>query len=196
MDFGFWILLAIYVATPVGIFLCRNFFRAWIEKGVEHSFNTRLEQLRAELRKTEEEFKSSLRQKENDISALRDGALSGHMQRQGLLDKRRFEAIERLWAAVNSLSSYRNLAMFMSLMNAEMVAKRAPREPQLRGVFAGMTKAFNPNSSIPDNPAKNERPYLSQLSWAYFVAFQTVVQGAFSYTKMLEAGTENPDFLF
>jgi hypothetical protein len=46
--------------------------------------------------KSEDAFKSELRSKEAEIAALRDGILSGRMQRQALLDKRPMEAVEKV----------------------------------------------------------------------------------------------------
>jgi hypothetical protein len=63
--------------------------------------------LRAELRKNEESFKSDLRDKEAEISTLRTNILSGSAGRQALLDKRRFEAVEKVWANVNDLAQLR-----------------------------------------------------------------------------------------
>ena len=73
-----WILIG-------ALLLGRRWFEAKIEKGVEHKFNEKLENFRADLRN-----------KEAEISALRDGVLSGRAQRQALLDKRRFEADDSL----------------------------------------------------------------------------------------------------
>src|SRR6266566_8383628 len=104
MDWGFWVLLALYLATPVGIFIGRNWLKASIEHSVQYSFDAKLETLGADFRRSEEEQKSELRQKETQLAALRDGVLTGRAQRQALLDKRRLEAVERLWATVIALA--------------------------------------------------------------------------------------------
>jgi hypothetical protein len=46
-----------------------------------------------------------------------------------------------------------------------------------------------------NNPAKNERPFVSPLAWAYFFTYITILSGAFAIAKMLEMGTENIDRL-
>jgi hypothetical protein len=91
-----WVMLA-------GLFLGRHWLAARIEKGVQHRFDRRLEELRAELRESEERLKSTLRDRENEIALLRNTVLAGSANRQSLLDKRRFEAVERVWTAVNPI---------------------------------------------------------------------------------------------
>jgi hypothetical protein len=84
----------------------------------------------------------------------------------------------------------------MAVFNFQTVARDAPRDPRLHTIFAAMTAIANPNATLPENPARNERPFLSPLAWAYFFAFETIVQGAFAYAKVLEIGVEDPDRLF
>src|ERR1700722_19216615 len=92
----------------------------------------KLETIRADLRGIEERLKSDLRLKESEISALRDGVLSGRAQRQTLLDKRRLEAVERIWAAVMALTPYRAVAAMMSRVNLKAAVNEAPRHPGMR----------------------------------------------------------------
>ena len=94
MDWAAWLSIGLYVFSAIGVFVARNWIKAGIEKSVQHGFDAKIETLRTELRKSEETFKSDLRSKESQISALRDGVLSGRAQRQALLDKRRLEAVE------------------------------------------------------------------------------------------------------
>ncbi|WP_271570440.1 hypothetical protein [Bradyrhizobium sp. CCBAU 11386] len=98
-----WISLAVSLATPLAIFTGRNWLKARIEKGVQHGFDRKIEQMRADLRESEERLKSSLRDKEGEIATLRSTVLAGSSGRQALLDKRRFEAVEKVWTAVNDM---------------------------------------------------------------------------------------------
>lgn len=83
--------------------LFRNAIETRLRASVQHEFNEKLETFRADLRKSEETFKADLRAKESQIEALRGGALSGLVSRQTVLDKRRLEAIEQLWDAIEKL---------------------------------------------------------------------------------------------
>jgi len=114
-----WVMLA-------GLFLGRHWLVARIEKGVQHGFDRRLEELRAELRQSEERLKSTLRDRENEIALLRNTVLAGSASRQSLLDKRRFEAVERVWTAVNNLAgNLRLLSEFMARLNVDEMGKDA-----------------------------------------------------------------------
>src|SRR5262249_18345187 len=115
----------IALATPVVVFATRTLLLAWISKGVQHSFDVKIERLRTELRHNEERFKSELRDKEAEIAALRNSVLSGSASRQSLLDKRRFEAVERIWIAVNDLAQLKPLSGLMAVMNVKEMAKDA-----------------------------------------------------------------------
>jgi hypothetical protein len=98
MTWEFWLLIGVDAVFGIAIFAGRNWLKATIEHSVQHHFDKEIEELRTELRKSEETFKSELRLKETEIGALRDGILSGRTQRQAFLDRRRLDAVERLWA--------------------------------------------------------------------------------------------------
>src|SRR5690348_12086054 len=105
--------IVLWVLASVGVFVARHWIVAQISKGVQHNFDRQIEELRAELRRNEERFKSDLRDKEGEIAALRNTVLSGSVSRQTLLDKRRFEAVEKVWTAVNDMAPLKGLAGFM-----------------------------------------------------------------------------------
>ena len=98
-----WVSLGVSVGTPVAFFVGRNWLKARIEKGVQHHFDRQIEGVRAEFRQNEERLKSDLRDRESEISALRNAVLDGSASRQSMLDKRRFKAAERIWTAVTRI---------------------------------------------------------------------------------------------
>jgi hypothetical protein len=111
MDWAAWIAIGLHGVSALCLFIARNWIKASIERSVQHGFDAKLETLRTELRKNEEGFKSDLRSKETEISALRDGVLSGRAQRQALLDKRRLDAVECVWASVIALAPFKGVAV-------------------------------------------------------------------------------------
>ena len=123
-DWQFWLLLLLYLATPVVIFIGRNWIKARIEGSVRAGFEAKLETLRSDLRRSEEELKSELRSKEAQITALRDGILSGRAQRQALVDKRRLEAVDGLWAAYTDLAPFAVVSRYMASINFDVVVAR------------------------------------------------------------------------
>ena len=88
-------------------------------------FDRQIEEVRAELRNSEERFKSGLRDRETEIATLRNSLLAGSAIRQALFDKRRFEAVEKVWTAVNDLAQIKVLSGMMSVVNFKAAAKEA-----------------------------------------------------------------------
>jgi hypothetical protein len=186
-----WIPTIISILMALGIFIGRNWLKARIERSVQHTFDAKLETIRTDLRGTEERLKSELRVKESEISALRDVVLSGRAQRQALLDKRRLDAVEHVWAAVMDLTPYRTVAAMMASVNLKAAVKEAPRH-------AGMRKFAEIIATLPagfklENVARSERPFVSPMAWAYFSAFQAVLLVIYSQVKALEIGLEESD---
>jgi hypothetical protein len=194
---GFWLLLALDLAVPLGLFIGRNWLKASIERSVQHRFDARLEALRADFRKSEEELKSDLRVKEGQMSALRDGVLSGRAQRQALLDKRRLDAVDGLWTGLMVLAPFAGVSRVMAAINFDAAASEALRNLDLRKFFQTITGDHAANlKQLSENRAKSEQPFVSPLAWAYFHSYQTIVLSAYIRAKTLELGLATPRKLF
>ncbi len=85
----------------LALWLGRKLIATRLVKSVEHEFNARLEAVRAEFREKEELLKADLRSKESEIADLRGGAMTAMASRQMALDKRRLEAVDQLWSALD-----------------------------------------------------------------------------------------------
>lgn len=188
-------LMSIFIslAIPFAIFLGRNWLVAWISKGTQHRFDAKLEKLRADFRRSEEQFKAELRKRESEISALRNAVLSGSANRQSLLDKRRFDAVERIWTAVHDLGQFKTLASMMAVLNFKNIAKKVA-DPKIQE-FLGIIGHAVPDMKVYKDVARDEEPYLPDLAWAYFRAYSTVVMGAYAQYMVLKSGFENPEAL-
>jgi hypothetical protein len=190
MSADFWLSLlsiCISLGVPVAIFLARNWLVAWISNSVQHRFNVKIEELRAELRKSEEGFKSDLRDKEAEISTLRNSVLGGSASRQALLDKRRFESVERVWTAVNDLGGQlKGLSLWMSVLNYKVLAKEAS-DPKVQEFLSSFGKTVPEFQQIKD-VARDERPYLPELAWAYFSAYSMILTTIYARYMVLRTG--------
>lgn len=175
------------------IFIARNWLIARISKSVQHGFDVKIEDVRAELRRNEEKFKSDLRDKESEISILRNNVLSGRAGRQSLLDRRRFEAVERVWTAVNDMARYKALASMMAVLKFKEVAKRA-KDPGMQQ-FLGVVESVAPKAKEFKNVARDEQPFLPELAWAYFSAYTTILISSFLRFQVLKIGLDDPDEL-
>lgn len=185
-----WISLVISIGVPVVVFVARNWLKARLEKGVQHNFDRKIEHLRAELRESEEKLKSRLRDRESEIATLRDTILAGSSARQTLVDKRRFDAVERIWTAVNDMARLKHISGMMALLKVEEVAKEI-RDPRMKQVLA-MLGAGAPAIDELKNVARDERPFVPELAWAYFSAYSSVLYGNYMLFKMLETGADEP----
>jgi hypothetical protein len=122
MDWAGWIAIALWAISTVAFFAGKNWIIASVEKSVQHRFDEKIETL-----------KSDLRTKETAISALQQAVLAGTFSRQALLDKRRIEAVERVWSTIVELGPYKNLSAMMASVKFEEIAKETARNEASRG---------------------------------------------------------------
>ena len=153
----------------------------------------KLEALRSDLRRSEEELKSELRSKEAEITALRDGILGGRTQRQALVDKRRLDAIDGLWAAFTTLAPFTMVSKMMGSINFDVVAEEVHQHPNTQQFFRTISGGDQTENlaKMAQHSGKSQQPFVSPLAWAYFSAYQTVVFGAYIRAKVLEIGMKD-----
>ena len=128
-----------------------------------------------------------------------DGVLSGRAQRQALVNKRRLDAIDHVWSSLETLAPYRSVAAEHGPnFDFAAVARRAPTEPKLQGVFKLISTTNVPDPPVLTNPAAGEPPISasSPLAWAYFSTYHTIVVSAYTFAQLLSIGVEDPDRLF
>ena len=192
----YWLLSTVSTATFLGLaaFLARNLILTRLKASVEHEFNAKLEALRTDLRKSEESFKADLRVKETQIEVLRSGALSGLASRQVALDKRRLEAIDQLWAGIERLVPLKMAAMSMANIKFDTSLKRASEDPKVRDIFAKFPWNVDLNT-FPKLDVHKSHPFVSELAWALFSAYQAIVGYATTQLLMLKHGANIPDLL-
>lgn len=190
IDISKWLPTFISILVLLGTVFLRSWIKAGVEKSLQYHFDEKLEKIRASLRVSEEQLKSDLRAKEGEIAALRNGILDGKFRRQSLLDKRRLEGVEKVWAAVIALAPFKSVSAMMASIKFDAAAKRAPQEANLRRVFEMIVSPIKEDDP-PKNPAISEQPFLSPLAWAYFSAYQTIVVSAYFKAKLLATSTED-----
>ena len=150
--------LLLWVSAGGFVFIARNWILARVTNSVQHHFNVQLENVRADLRDSEERVKSELRNKEAEIAALRANVLSGSANRQSLLDKRRFEAVERVWAAVNELAPLKMLNGMLAVLNMAAISKEA-HDPKMQRFLSTIGTTLPPVGEL-KNSARDEQPFL------------------------------------
>lgn len=181
-------------ALALALWLGREWISTRLTKSVQHEFDKRLEQLRADLRASEETLKARLREREAEIAALRSGALSALASRQAALDRRRLEAVDQLWSAFIALAPARAIAASMSAINFEAAAKEAEHNARAREVFAMIGIGFD-EKVIDFNGAQRARPFVSPMVWAVFAAIQAVTAHSLMRFKALKSGLGPKDYV-
>ena len=168
----------------------RQWIVAKIQKQVQHDFDKKIEHLKAQLRESEEGFKSSLRDRENEIALLRNTVLNGSANRQSLLDKRRFDAVERVWDAAIKLGKLKPLSAQMAVLNIDQISKQNS-DPKIQAVLAVLDK-LAPDVDEFSHAGFNEKLFLPDEAWAYFSAYQTILISNYLVFKTLRTGIKDP----
>jgi hypothetical protein len=167
--------IILWVAVPIALFAGRHWIAARVSKGIQHHFDREIETLRTELHKAEEEHRSELRSREAEIAALRSTVLAGSAGRQALVDKRRLEAVERVWKAVNDLAaSLKSLSQTMAILNYAAVAKEV-NDPKMQQFLSVIGSTAPTDFQNLKNVARDEQPFVSESAWAYFHAYRSIL---------------------
>lgn len=189
MTFFDWVISTFSSAGLIAAlaWLFRSVIETRLRASVQHEFNEKLETFRADLRRSEEAFKAELRGKESQIEALRSGALSGLISRQVVLDKRRVEAIEQLWDAMEKLAPLKMPASMMASVKYEEALKRATQDQKVRKFFETIGNTCPPEK-LQKTDAHKSRPFVSELAWALFSAYQGILLDAVFKLQILKNG--------
>lgn len=159
------------------LWLLRNFIITRLTNSVRHEYDTKLENLKADLMA-----------KASQIDALRSGVLSGVTTRQAAIFQRRLAAIEQLWDAVVALVPAKAVSAWMAVVKFEAAAKEAARNPRVREMFS-MLGSIDLDK-LPTNQALKTRPFVSPLAWAYYSAYQAIIAHAVARLIMLRNGID------
>ena len=171
------------IVIGLGVFLGKNWLKAWIDNRVAVLGQKEIESYRAEINAEKKQ-----------ISDLRENVLSGQANRQSILDQRRIAAVERIWESVNELQAYRILAEFLQKVNVEVAAEEAPNDPTVQLFFAALKKtAGTPEKR--SNPAKADEPFISPKAWALYKSYESITSNAVAVFSAFEHGVDPMRFL-
>lgn len=199
MSFAEWALATIsttIVATGligVVLWLFQSVIVTRLARSVQHEFDAKLEAIRAEIRRSEELLRADLRSKETQIEALRGGALSALASRQATVDKRRLEAVDQLWSAVISLAHFKYASSLMASIRFDRATEEAVKNPRMREVFELFAKPIDQVKL--SNDAAKARPYVSEIAWALFSAYQAILMFAVTQIHLLKSGLDGSKLL-
>ena len=78
---------------------------------------------------------------------------------------RSFEAVERVWSAVNDLSQLKMLSGMMAVLKFKEVAKESGT-PKMQEFLSLIGKGAPDPKDLKLNVARHEEPFLPELAWA------------------------------
>lgn len=168
-------------------------YKSWIERGIQSKFDKQIEVLRSEVRREEDRLKGEIKAQEDRLAALRSGALSGMVARQGMLDRKRLEALEEVWEYCCEQGPARLLARLTETLNMPYALEgSSAKDPQGESIrtfaakimeISGIMKAA-PSSIIPEKL----RIFVPPLVWALFSTYRGVITLRIAQLAAVQAG--------
>ena len=152
----------------------RKSISEWLTHSIRHEYDHKIETL-----------KSSLRQRETQIEALRGGALSSVLNRQNLLYEKQLNAAEVIWRIVISLSPAKSISFTMALVDFKKIIDVASINPKVKEMFQQIGNDFN-WTTINTKEAVFVRPFLSPTVWALYFAYESILMNAVSKYEILK----------
>ena len=170
------------------LWLLRKVIVTRLTNAVRYEYEKDLEALRTSLRKNEETFKADLKEKEAQIEALRSGALTAILTRRTSLYARQLQAVEELWNSVIALAPAKGVSSTIAVLKFEEAAKESARNPRFREVFDAI--GGNLDNNLGYQTATKSRPFVTELAWAYYSAYQAIIAHGVLKLKTLQLGLE------
>jgi hypothetical protein len=164
----------------VVLWLARTLIITRLKNSVKNEFDTKLEVLRSELKT-----------KEAQIESLRTGAMSGLITRQGVLYKRKLEAIDQIWSAVKEIEKAKYISAAMATLKFEECAKESARNPKFRTFIEVIEGNFDIRK-VNLSGAALARPFITPLAWAYYSAYSSILMLAVAKIQILKIGVDDP----
>jgi hypothetical protein len=182
------------VLTGLALFLVQKLAITRLTKTVQGEFDAKLAELNSRLRTSEEAFKADLKRKEIEILALQGGAMQSRLSRLVAVEKRRLEAVDQIWGAVYDLSFAKALAASVSGLKWEAISKEVAKNPRAKDAFA-VFKIDEEKYGGAGKLARQARPFITPMAWAYYSAYEAILMHAVALMKMLQLGIDGLKFL-
>jgi hypothetical protein len=190
MSILYFILESVGSASLVAalLWLLRHLIQERLSAAVKGEFDAKLATLNSQLRASEERIKADLKDKQDEIAALRTSPLSAMLQRQVEIDKRHIKAIEQLWDSVISLKQARSISQTVGMLKMEEVSKRLSTGDKRIEAFLDTVIGNFDMKSIDLQSAEKARPFISQYVWSIYSAYNLVCTLGPSQILTVKAG--------
>jgi hypothetical protein len=161
----------------------RNLITTRLTNSVRHEFDTKLANLKADLRS-----------KELQLESLKNTALNGIALRQSALFSKQVKAIETLWSQVIDFLPAKGAAQNMAFIKFDSSLELASEDPKVREMFM-MLGGHVELDSVDFRASHKLRPFISPVAWAYFTAYTAILSHALLKFHLLKKGLNYPDFI-
>lgn len=175
-----WLVPIGLVSLGVLAWALRQWIQATINSTVKAKFETELEGL-----------KSDLRAKESRLNGLQNHLLSGAASRHALVEKRRIEAIERLWRETENLKSLRMSVMTLQVLKLDTIAQAKASDSRLQE-FLSDFRGGDLKENLSKLAGDEERIFVSEEIWSTFSAYKTINIQAYVIVEALSKGIMDP----
>ena len=156
-------------------------YRGWIEGGIRKHYDSQIEELRSDFRREEDRLRAEMKAQDDRLVALRSGALTGLATRQGLLDRKRIDALEAIWDQCVGMQRLKTIARAMETINVPELLKASQGGADSAVIqFATLilsTGGITDNDAALPSSASSERlrPFAPPLVWALYSTYRLVV---------------------
>lgn len=188
-----WSQLTPTALVAILVFVIGTWLRATIEKGEQHEFDKKLEQLRTEMRRDEESWKAALKARDDQLATIRSGVLSNLSSRHAELDKRRLDAAERLWKATVGQKKFGLALEFTKYIKIDVALAEAGKNTaegksiQQLGEFFWKSIGLD-KFKAPDELPDVDRLYLPADVWTLFSVHRQIYGLAMVQIAALRSG--------
>lgn len=160
------------------LWLVKVFIETRLRASVKHEFDEKLEAVKYDLRKSEESLKASLRDKESKIEAVREKAIAALLSRQSVLDARKIQAVEEIWAAVIALMQVKPIAGVIGRFKFDELAVVIQGKPELGKTLWDVFGEPCKLDKLDLSGAAKARPFVTLTAWALFSAYSAILMQA------------------
>jgi hypothetical protein len=179
------------VAAIGGLFAI--YFKARVEKNLKRDLDTHVEAFKSELRREEDTIKSDIASNEAELAAIRSTVLSELSTRRSIIEKRKIEAAEHMWAATNEFNKLLSLAHFAESINMKVALARSatPGEDQEKlKQFASMVLETSNLSDnfVPSIDVQSDRLFVSPAAWSVLSLYKGILYRPYVQFKAMHFG--------
>ncbi|OGT07479.1 MAG: hypothetical protein A2X78_03250 [Gammaproteobacteria bacterium GWE2_37_16] len=172
--------LTIFILSVI-VWLFRSYISSWINYSIKHKYDKELEELRAIIRKGEEERKSISQAVMTAFSVV-DSAVKTY----------RLNAINKLWNIFLDIKKLSSYVTKLALLDEDFLPKNLNDNPKLKlfidTLFIELPELKNNSLSDKYSDGEATRLWVSPIAWSLYLAYIVIVSYVITQITMLKFG--------